>query len=750
MSSFLRNFRFEIIVLVFASIVVGFLFYPLIFEANQYTFSQTGDGIKNYYTFMQHATNDSSFWTFESMNYPYTENIVFTDAQPILSYIIGLLGLGAYSIGIMHLFMVFSIVLAAFFLYKILTHYKVSAAWSLLYSLGIALLSPQLVRFTGHFSLSYVCAIPIVWYLIIRLQETQKKRSVFIASLAILTLFFIHPYLGLICGLFSLAYFFILLIKESGSRKKNVVLLFVLGLLPIICFQLLIILTDTHVDRQSNEHMFYQYYASPSSILAPSKGPMTAFNIYFDLKDVSWETRAYLGTGALLLFSTSLLWLLFQPKKLKNNLQLLGSQLWTAFLAAFLILLFSFCIPMKFDAFRWITEMVPSLTQFRVLGRFAWLFYYVFAVVGVVFIHRIYQQSKFKILFGWVFGIATLFTFIEGYYNTVDTAEVPSKFNPFLDKNIDASTQEVIEKLADYNAFIFLPFTHLSSEKIFMKGSESSLLHSFVISYKSKKPMVNTASSRVSLSEAKKVHGLFGPSYCYKDFLNDLPKNSSVLVIHDKSVLHPDQQQLIDFCEKVLENEKYIAYTLNKNNVYNPVKRAEILTHNNAPTTWKADSANAIYLYDDFTGSSKKGFLSKGVLQGKKTMYTIVKTVTKEELPPGNYELSFWYNLSVDRPDVLALVETKEGENGPVKWASSSPRYSTHFVDNWAFTAIPFTYTAKMNGFQFMFTGNDSQRPYELDHLLIRNIDTGDLYKTAVDAKGNTYVVYNNRYLRLD
>ncbi|MCH2223187.1 MAG: hypothetical protein MK066_00365 [Crocinitomicaceae bacterium] len=749
MSSFFRNYRLEVLVFIFASIVICFLFYPLIFEANQYTFSQTGDGIKNYYTFMQHATNDSSFWTFESMNYPYTENIVFTDAQPILSYIIRFFGLGSYSIGIMHFLMIFSIVFAALFLFKILRYYDVPVVWSALYSLGIALLSPQLVRFTGHFSLSYVCAIPIIWYLIIRLQKTGTTRSILTASISIFILFFIHPYLGLICSLFSLAYFFILFIKNAGSRKTNALLLFILGLLPIICFQLLITLTDSHVDRQSNEHMFYEYYASFSSILAPIKGPMTGFNKYFNLEGVSWETRVYLGTGSILLFLTTVFWIVFQPKKIKENIQLLNPQLWTTLIAAFLILLFSFCIPMKYNGFRWITEIAPSLTQFRVLGRFAWLFYYVFAVIGVIYIHRIYLHSKFKHLFFLVFSVATLFTFIEGYYNTVHTANTPEKNNPFLDRNIDVSTKEVINELKKYDAFIFLPFTHLSSEKIFMKGSESSLLHSFVISQKSKKPMINTTSSRVSLSEAKKVQSLFGPSYCKKEFISDLPKKDSILIIHDRSELPSDQQELINFCEKVFENTKYVGYLLNTQHVYNPKKRKSILTRRNAPNVWMPDSSNAIYQYDDFDTSSKTGFLSDGVLKGTKTMYNIIKRFEKEAFPPGNYELSFWYNLSIDRPDVLAVVETRGADN-EVQWSSSSPRYSTHFIDNWAFTAIPFTYTNEMDGFLFMFTGNNSNRPYELDHLLIRNTDTGDLYKTVKDGPGNTYVVYNNRYLRLN
>jgi hypothetical protein len=47
-------------------------------------FSAAGDGMKNYFTFLYHVKHDSTYWKFEGMNYPFGENIVFTDNQPIM------------------------------------------------------------------------------------------------------------------------------------------------------------------------------------------------------------------------------------------------------------------------------------------------------------------------------------------------------------------------------------------------------------------------------------------------------------------------------------------------------------------------------------------------------------------------------------------------------------------------------------------------------------------------------------------
>ena len=86
--------------------------------------SLPGDGIKNYYTYLYHAKFDSSFHEFSGMNYPYFEHVVYTDAHPLFSYLIGKLGLANYGIGILNSLMLLSYPIASIFVFKILRHFK--------------------------------------------------------------------------------------------------------------------------------------------------------------------------------------------------------------------------------------------------------------------------------------------------------------------------------------------------------------------------------------------------------------------------------------------------------------------------------------------------------------------------------------------------------------------------------------------------------------------------------------------------
>ncbi|MBK9190509.1 MAG: hypothetical protein IPM77_02855 [Crocinitomicaceae bacterium] len=259
-------------------VAVLFYFYSeVILAPNQYIFSQGGDGIKNYYAYLFHAKYDAGFWNFGGMNYPYYEHIVYTDGHPLLSWLIGVFGLTEHGIGILNLLMLFSFPIAAFFLYKILIHYKVKPAWAVLASVAIAFLSPQVFRMTGHFSLSYVFAIPALWWLMIKCINGNKIKWSIVILLYMLLFFFTHPYLGMILCFFSLFFWMIKTISDRSEWKVNLLSVFLQVFFPILIFQLLVMMTDTHENRLGEPAGFFDFYASWKSVFVPHDGPLAYF-----------------------------------------------------------------------------------------------------------------------------------------------------------------------------------------------------------------------------------------------------------------------------------------------------------------------------------------------------------------------------------------------------------------------------------------------------------------------------------------
>src|SRR5690242_2727885 len=68
-----------------------FYYSHAIFNADHLAYGAWGDGYKNFYTLAYYAKFDSGSH-FSGMNYPYGENVLFTDNQPVISFLLSQLG----------------------------------------------------------------------------------------------------------------------------------------------------------------------------------------------------------------------------------------------------------------------------------------------------------------------------------------------------------------------------------------------------------------------------------------------------------------------------------------------------------------------------------------------------------------------------------------------------------------------------------------------------------------------------------
>ena len=84
--------------------------HEVILSPNSFLFGDYFDGLKNYYTPLYHILFDESYSRFGGMNYPNGEQIVFADAQPLISAIIkfistNIVDISSYTVGILNFLM---------------------------------------------------------------------------------------------------------------------------------------------------------------------------------------------------------------------------------------------------------------------------------------------------------------------------------------------------------------------------------------------------------------------------------------------------------------------------------------------------------------------------------------------------------------------------------------------------------------------------------------------------------------------
>lgn len=741
--------------------ILFFFYHEVILSPNDYLFSAAGDGSKNYYAFLYHAQIDSSFWNFEGMNYPFGENIVYADAHPLFSWLIGLFGLGDYGVGILNMAMLLSFPLCSVILFLLFRHYKLSISWSIAAAIAMTLMAPQIYRITGHFAMSYLFAIPLMWYFLIK--SSHSKRSwvwSIITCLYLLGFFFTHPYLGLIMAFFAGVYWVVRMVVERKEKGRWLKIAGTIGLqvfLPLVLFQLLILMNDTHLDRPNNPAGFFFYHGNWKSFLVAHDGPLNSVIQFFGIKLAKWESWNYIGLSTMIFGAVAIFWAWKKKKQLYFK-QILGSELFSFFIAAYLILLFSFCFPFKFEFMHWFVDLFGPLKQFRVLGRFGWIFFYVGVVFTIVLLSRIKDRSEKPLRFELLFYAGIVFYLIEAYpvHNRLKEV-VSTQKNEFRSEFLSEAQQEVIDHIESeqYDAILFLPFQHMSSENIMILGKEGALHDACVLSYHTKTPLLNSLTSRMSLSESEQFNNFFSPEFVDKELCTSIGYDKKICLVKNNEALNINELRMLWASDKILENEEYKVFDFQLNQWNDPTYYEAVIAEKDSArfkkNGWSSVEKNPWFAYESFdTFEAVKILGGSGALQGEKESITVIYSMDAEGVSPGTYLASFWFYYPIDRPDITAYAELLYADDEASSWESGYDIFaSNHIVNGWCHVSLEFRIKQNTKTVNILLTGNGSRKPYIVDELLIRPANGPNLFR-EINYQGERYLNYNNHLLPAD
>lgn len=633
-----KDWKIELLLVITSFGIYFFYLHHIFFGINSLLSSITGDAIKNYYTFVYHIKNNDRLLHFSGMNFPYGEHVIYTDCQPLLTFVLRCLPFAhEYLIGIMHSLIFLSFIFTPLILFRVLKKLGLDQFASFFISIAIGLLSPQFEKInSGHHGLAYGCVIPLSVLLFLNVV-TAFKRSNVIALFSYNTLLFlIHPYLGLGSCIFSLVSFLVYAFQKFNTTdiKKYLLQATLHGILPVLLFKIFMKFTDEHKDRIAEPYGNKELVENLDTLMAPDFGPFAELmNGLFPNKVIHYEGHSYLGffTIVLSVVSVFVMLILFKKASVKREISSL-------FIAAIVLLLISFGLHMQLLDMLGIKA--TALSQFRANSRFAWYFYFLlplFVCTALYYSLKVGLRSDaWKLVFRSIAVIYFLFNGIEAHAFLQKNKDVFWKYsNVFRSDLLNEEEQANLNKIRNKKpqAIVPLPIFHTGSELFTRVGFDNSMIPSMIYSYHAAIPIISGWMSRTSISETAEAFELLNTYDKTREALKYMNGND-LLVIKTRDALLPIEERF----------EKKVAY-FSKNDTLEIgfVAKAAIDELNLAGkvVTLKGalvpDSLNIVYVAKE----NRKPFTVANMRD-----YETIYALDSNKIKPGKYVVSFHYHYS--------------------------------------------------------------------------------------------------------
>jgi hypothetical protein len=753
-------------------LIIIFYYHKILFNPQSYLTSDSGDGMKAFFVFADHIKNDASYHQLVNMNYPYGQTHVFTDGQTIIADTFKFLGkyfpfFITHCMALYNLMMLLSFPFCALLMCSIINRLNMPAFFSVFGSVVITLLSPQIFRMFGHPTLSYVLFFPLAWWLFIKFNESENRKhlwSVIIGANSIFW-FFVHPYYIMICSFFFVAYWFVGFIQSNSKMQfsKSILLpLTIQVIAPLLITRMYIHVEDIHSFRSESPWGFWNYYASWNTVFMPNHYPFNpVYNYFFEGKGQNWEGWAYIGLPAVIVTLFVIIKIIRYciNKKFKLILKpVLPPVLKTSVWAAYLVLLFSMCLPFQLNM-RFLVDWLPFLKQFRSLGRFAWVFYYVFTTFALYITFLAYRYLRMKKLSLTAYSLVILYFSIyiaEAIpYHSEGRENATRSINYFASNNLPDDYGELIaeiEKVKDrYQCIIPMPFYHVGSENFGKESTSSAMRSSMVVSYWNNIPILASSAARSPILEAKNIMQFFSPPWFKKTIEKDLPSKKDFLILFTKEDVSPKEKEWLDKANKIFSNDNFELWSLpyekvfisNAQEIVNKFnsQKDSLLQMNGFYLTQKNDTL----IYRSFD-EQQSNFIykGKGALKSSKKSYTMLLEKGHYNLKSDHdYIVSFWYyNKDELRNQISCVFEQCDSSGNNCKWDIMwSPAESMVIDGDWSLVEKKIHINNSNNQFSIFLKGDDhSGQEIFVDEFLLRS-ENEDIYKlTAADSVLN----YNN------
>lgn len=734
--------------------ILLFVYYSYqIVNADKISYGQWGDGYKNYYTLAYYLENDHGTH-FSGMNYPYGEHVLFTDNQPGVAWILKVAGKLAPSVkkhlhGFIGWAIFLSVIATAVLVFLALVELEVICWLAVCFAVLIALLSPQLMRLMGHYSLAYSFYIPLVLYLTIRYFNTAGLIKYFALITGVITSFsFLHVYYLAMAGLFVILagiLYFLGSTKPLKERLKFALLLIASGVIPFITLKVFLFVTDPITDRPTAPFGFLEYNATIFDVLlhVNSFTGEIVGRMFPNMRIAySAEGLGYIGFVAgltLLAISVTTIIKLFKRQNFLKQFYPFNFLL----PAGLGVLLFAMAFPFTLDPLEKYHDLLPSaLKQFRALGRFTWVFYYVATIFSALVAARTYLYIKQRR--AW---LAYLFsaTVIAIWFADVNMVSVryQRKFKDntsFIDEQAEKETMlaalaKVNKSPSDFQALFPMPLFLNGSEKLYIESEMS--YNAMKVSLYTRLPIVCGQMSRTSESQSFQIARLLSDDYLRKDILSVYPNRKPLLLIYNDGELKPQERKLFEKASYLCRANGVNYYELPLsafNDINDSIKRYYAIAKNKFSkhgNVFTADSISHVLLLDFDNTPFADATFGKGAHCADISGPMLYFDTLPNGLNNTEYELSLWAYSDDRRAAFSDVYVTQVDTSGKdLEYYHQCAKFNYNTYGKWVMCQINFKL---LNGKNKIYIASDAGYN-TFDEIMIRPKNTDVVSKIENDS----------------
>jgi hypothetical protein len=514
-------------------------------NANTYNWGDDKDGLKNCYTFLYHVKHDSSLSRFEGMNYPYGEQVVFTDNQPTYSNLVKVLHnyvlpASFIKVGLIYLPPLLHLVLTSLILFLILRHFGLPVYLSIILGIGVSFINPQLARFNNHHGLSYSFIIPLVWLFLLKVYPRKKYWHSLLLGVLISAFAGLHFYYFAILSFFLAFYlFWDYVVSRDTTITQTGIHFFSLVVVPFLILQIWLSLTDNVTDRPKTPFGFLAYRAYWEGLLIPIDYPLgRLIKEYICVRNVKWGAVSYVGICASL-FTFYLVFRLIRfsiQGRFKRLIDIANPQMKIGVLTGVSVLLFSLGFPFVLGL-EWAVEYMGPLKQFRSIARFSWVFYH---VINVYCFWWCYKNFKLVSKTVWFLPITFLVPIsfmiheVNYIHSTILERSEKNELHPLTPTTEDLIWLSKIDP-TEYQAIIPIPYFHIGNVSLKKPADSGSAKSTFKASYNLGLPITGVMMSRTSSYQTVEQMKFALPSSGIPNWVSEIKDERNFLILVNKT-----------------------------------------------------------------------------------------------------------------------------------------------------------------------------------------------------------------------